>query len=102
MGLQLPAQEAWPRSFRGVRLPARVARVEPMRFRSRLGFEQTVAFYRKVLAKKRHVRFIAAVSLPDVQVVHITSGLESSWWEGINISEIEGQVYIFFLERPVE
>lgn len=92
----------WPtaataRSWRGVSLPASCETVEPERFRCAARFERVVAFYRKAFRRESAVRLWRAEALPGVRLVHVTNDDPDAWWEGLNISEYEGAVHLFWL-----
>ncbi len=95
----LSAASAAAASHLGVRLPAGSRRVEPDRFQSGLDFEATLAYLRKSLRGTAGVTQAEVLNLPQVRMTHVSHADPTLSWEGINVSEIDGKVYLFFLRR---
>jgi len=91
--------DASARSWRGAPLPAGCKEVEPERLRCSSRFERVVAFYRRAFRGSPTVRLWRATELPGVKLVHVANSDPGAWWEGLNISEFGGTVYLFWLVR---
>jgi len=88
-------------SHLGVTLPrnSRQTPDEPDRWVSGKSFTETVGHFRKVLGAREGIRIYQIVALPRVQAVHVENGSSQFGWTGINISQIDDRVYIFFIRR---
>lgn len=81
-------------------MPGGSEEVSENRFRSRLGFRLTITWLEKALATRGNkLNFEPLVELPDVVAMHGESRLPSTPFFGINVSEFEGSVWIFFIPR---
>lgn len=81
-------------------LPSGAQEVSTNRFRSPLSFRSTLTWYEKVLrGGGNHVEFGPLIDLPDVVAAHGESRVATTPWSGLNVSEFEGSVWIFFIPR---
>ena len=82
------------------RLPAGAVEVSTNRYRSPLSHRATVQWLTKTERSRGHrLNFETLVDLPDVVAAYAPSKLATTSWSGVNVSEFEGAVWIFFIAR---
>ena len=88
------------RQVMGVPVPNGVKEAGDHRYRSPLGYETTIRWIERRLRKGGvRVRFKPTIDLPDVVSSHAAAPSGKLRWEGLNVSEYGGSVYIFIIER---
>lgn len=81
-------------------VPPGTRETESNRYRSPLTYRATLAWYEKHLGgAQRGGRFETLIDLPDVAAAHWASKSAATPWSGLNVSEFEGNVWIFFIAR---
>lgn len=81
-------------------LPGGTVEVATNRFRSPLSYRATMQWLEKSQrGRGNRLNFETLVDLPDVVAAHAPSKLATTTWSGVNISEFEGAVWIFFIAR---
>lgn len=81
-------------------LPAGAKEVTVLRYRSPLSYRATLQWYEKNAgAGGKRLTFETLVDLPDVVAAHAESIRADTPWSGLNISEFEGNVWIFIIAR---
>lgn len=72
-------------------------KVDDDRYRSTQDWEKTLRFYRGIYGKVQGVLWRSVASTPKVKAVHIANLRKGQSWEGINVYETGGQVFIYVL-----
>ena len=94
----LSTTNAWAKPLGPV--PPGAVEVDANRFRSPLSYRATLQWYEKHLSRPgKPVNFETLVDLPDVVAAHAAANRDSDAWSGLNVSEFDGNVLIFFIAR---
>lgn len=81
-------------------LPSGATEVSARRYRSPLTYRATLQWYEKNAgAGGKRLNFETLIDLPDVVAAHAESIRADSAWAGLNVSEFEGNVWIFIIAR---
>ena len=75
------------------------------RFKSGRDFDKTIKFFADNFRGSSRVKWLAETNLPRVKYRHLQNLSTSRVWDGINIYEIKGTVYIYVLphvDAPAE
>ena len=81
-------------------VPPGAVEVAANRFRSPLSYRATLQWYEKRLSRPgKPLNFETLVDLPDVVAAHAAANRDSEAWSGLNVSEFDGNVSIFFIAR---
>lgn len=72
------------------------------RFRSAEDWEKTIRFYRNVYGGKAGIVWRTVDTPPKVKAIHIANTLPKRTWEGINIYETNGDIFIFVIAADSE
>ena len=88
--IRLPLEAPLPSSATALEKPGRYASLST--------FDQTLDFYRRAF-RQGEVRWRTIVNLPSVKAKHVQSLKKETLWDGINVYEIEGRVYVYVLAR---
>jgi hypothetical protein len=81
----------------GAQLMDGAVKVDEDRYRSTQDWEKTLRFYRGIYGKVQGVLWRSVASTPKVKAVHIANLRKGQSWEGINVYETGGQVFIYVL-----
>lgn len=84
----------------GVKLPARSKALTDGRYELKLGYDQAVAHFKRVL-KRAKVPFDAQrrIHRASVKYTHFHSLVDTTQWEHINVSSYDGGVFVRILPR---
>ena len=94
----LAARPAGPRPL--LPLPPGATEVEAGRYRSPLSYRATLQWFEKHLSSgSSPLTFETLVDLPDVVAAHAESPRAGTPWSGLNVSEFDGNVWIFVIAR---
>jgi hypothetical protein len=77
-------------------------KVSEGRFRSAEDWEKTVRFYRNVYGGKPGIVWRTVATPPKVKAIYIANTLPKRTWEGINIYETNGDIFIFVIAAEPE
>lgn len=81
-------------------LPSGAVKVSDHRYRSPLTYRATLQWYEKNAgAGGKRLNFETLIDLPDVVAAHAESIRADTTWSGLNVSEFEGNVWIFIIAR---
>jgi len=73
-------------------------KLEDDRFKSPQDWDKTIRFFRTVYGKQPGIVWRSIASTPKVKAVHIANTRRGGSWEGINIYETNGEVFIFVIK----
>jgi len=100
LGLLAPgnvrAEERPPEVYRGAPVVPFAKPVGEHRFRSPRSYEDTIAYYKKVLGGKDwQVAWKKIINTPDIRGQHIKNKGSNKSWEGVNVYESRGATFLF-------
>lgn len=67
------------------------------RYKSGEDWEKTIRFYRNVYGGKAGIVWSTIDTPPKVKAIHIANTLPKRTWEGINIYEVNGDIFIYVI-----
>lgn len=73
-------------------------KVDEDRFKSKEDWDKTLRFYRNAYGKQPGIVWRSIASTPKVKAIHIANIKRGRSWEGINIYETEGSVFIYVIK----
>ncbi len=73
-------------------------RVDEDRFKSPQDWDKTIRFFRSVYGKQPGIVWRSIASTPKVKAIHIANTRRGGTWEGINIYQAGGDVFIFVIK----
>jgi hypothetical protein len=77
-------------------------KVGESRFRSAEDWEKTIRFYRNVYGGKAGIVWSTIDTPPKVKAIHIANTLPKRTWEGINVYETNGDIFIYVIPASPE
>ena len=73
------------------------------RFQSMRDWDRTLRFFRSVYGKTAGVVWRRVDTTPKVKAIHIENTRRGQGWEGINIYETDGKIFVYVIrEEPVD
>ena len=75
----------------------KTVKVDDSRYRSKQNWDRTLRFFRKVYSDKPGMVLHSVPTPPRVKAVHIENTNSGASWEGINIYETGGKVFIYVI-----
>ena len=75
----------------------KTVKVDDSRYRSKQNWDRTMRFFRRVYGDKPGMVMHAVPTPPRVKAVHIENTNPGASWEGINIYETRGKVFIYVI-----
>jgi hypothetical protein len=97
LGLAVVHSGAAAATVHGAQLMDGAVKVDEDRYRSSQDWEKTLRFYRGIYGKVQGVLWRSVASTPKVKAIHIANLRKGQSWEGINVYETGGQVFIYVL-----
>ncbi|MFO0723187.1 MAG: hypothetical protein U1E65_05365 [Myxococcota bacterium] len=94
----LTASSAFGATDHGAQLIENAARLEDGRYKSPQDWEKTLRFYRGIYGKQPGIVWRSVASTPKVKAIHIANIRRGQSWEGINIYETGGEVFIYVIK----
>lgn len=82
----------------GAQLIENAVKVEEGRYRSPQDWEKTLRFFRGIYGKQPGIVWRSVASTPKVKAIHIANIRRGQSWEGINIYETGGEVFIYVIK----
>ena len=92
------AQSSEAAAVHGVQLPENAVKVGDDRFKAKEDWDKTLRFFRNAYGKQAGVVFRSIASTPRVKAYHIANIRKGQSWEGINVYETNGEVFIFVIK----
>jgi hypothetical protein len=86
----------------GAALDDNAKKVGENRYKSAEDWEKTIRFYRGVYGGKAGIVWSTIDTPPKVKAIHIANTLPKRTWEGINIYEVGGDIFIFVIQAEAE
>jgi hypothetical protein len=86
----------------GVVLDDSAKKVGEDRFKSTEDWEKTVRFFRNAYGGKTGIVFRTIETPPKVKALHIENTLPKRQWEGINIYETAGDIFIYVIKAETQ
>jgi len=77
-------------------------KVGESRYRSAEDWEKTIRFYRNAYGGKPGIVWSTIETPPKVKAIHIANTAAKRTWEGINIYEVNGDIFIYVIGAEVE
>ncbi len=96
------SSEALAASVHGAVLIDNAVKVDEDRYKSPKDWERTLRFFRKVYRKKPGIVWMDVATTPKVKATHLANTNPGSSWEGINIYQVRGGVFIYVIAREKE
>ena len=75
---------------------------EKGRYRSVKDWDRTTRFYRRVYGSKKGYVWREIATTPRVRAVHLENTNKRRTWDGINIYQSRGKVYMYYLKSSTE
>lgn len=97
MALFLAAGAAHAETVHGALLAEGAKKVGEGRYVAQKDWDKTVGFYRRLYAPGAGYVWRTLPSTPQVRAVHIENTKPGRTWDGINVYETRGKVYIYVL-----
>ena len=94
----LPGRDAQALTVHGAVVQDGAVKVDENRFKSKEDWDKTLRFYRNVYGKAAGIVWRSIASTPKVKAIHIANIKRGRSWEGINIYETGGSVFIFVIK----
>lgn len=98
----LIAHQAEAAPVHGAALIEGAIKIEEDRFKSPQDWDKTIRFFRTVYGKQPGIVWRSVASTPKVKAIHIANTRRGATWEGINIYETGGEVFIFILKAEAK
>ena len=98
LGLGLSASPTLPvfgATDHGAQLIETAVTVDEDRYKSPQDWEKTLRFFRGIYGKQPGIVWRSVASTPKVKAIHIANIRRGQSWEGINIYETGGEVFIY-------
>jgi hypothetical protein len=73
-------------------------KIEEDRFKSPQDWDKTIRFFRSVYGRQPGIVWRSIASTPKVKAIHIANTKRGQSWEGINIYQTNGEVFIFVIK----
>ncbi len=83
---------------RGVSLPATARQTAPDRYRLSENWEAAMKFFKLLYSYEKYPRK-SIVNQPGIKAIHIDNPSAGGEWEGFNIYEQQGAVFVYILAR---
>ena len=81
----------------GALLPEGSTQVGQARFRSSKDWDRTLRFFRSVYRREKNIVFQHLPSPPMVKAMYIENTKPGKRWEGINVYQAKGTVYLYVI-----
>ena len=101
LGLGLSASPTLPvfgATDHGAQLIENAVKVDEDRYKSPQDWEKTLRFFRGIYGKQAGIVWRSVASTPKVKAIHIANIRRGQSWEGINIYETGGEVFIYVIK----
>jgi hypothetical protein len=86
----------------GAVLPDGAVKVDDDRFKAKEDWDKTLRALRNVYGKQPGIVWRSIASTPKVKAIHIANIKRGRSWEGINVYETEGSVFIYVIKAERE
>lgn len=96
------ADEASAASVHGAVLIEGAVKVDDGRYKSPKDWDRTLRFFRSAYGKKPGIVWMNVAATPRVKAKHLANTNPGASWEGINIYQVRGEVFIFVIEGETE
>ncbi|MCC7380645.1 MAG: hypothetical protein IT384_02385 [Deltaproteobacteria bacterium] len=98
------SREARATSAHGAALPDGATKVEgdQDRFKSKEDWDKTLRFFHNAYGKQAGIVWRSIASTPKVRAIHIANIKRGRSWEGINVYETNGAVFIYVIKAEPE
>jgi len=84
-------------------LPKEAVPLEALgRYHTARSFDETIDFYQREFRRVGGIRWNNIVNLPGIKAKNITCVRKKTKWEGINIYETRGEVFLYVIPREEE
>lgn len=93
---------AWAATVHGAAVIEGAVKVDEDRFKSPQDWDKTIRFFRSVYGRQPGIVWRSIASTPKVKAIHIANTRRGQSWEGINIYQTEGEVFIFVIKADTD
>jgi hypothetical protein len=94
--------DALAASVHGAAVIDGAVKIEEDRFKSPQDWDKTIRFFRSVYGRQPGIVWRSVASTPKVKAIHIANTRRGQSWEGINIYQVNNEVFIYVIKAEAQ